>query len=139
MNVIDRRQLRSYIAGAVVAVVGMGVAIGACRHSSAPVDEEAAAETAASSSNEQQSTSDDSGGEASATKEACLGKVTPPTGAGGKQYLQEPAIAEETEIQTVVDRARQKLLERLCQGYRCETLAPEIQTWEIQQSGAYTC
>lgn len=75
----------------------------------------------------------------SADEQRCLGTVTPPRGAGGEQYLTEPAITREGEIESVVEQARQKLIDRLCQGYRCESLAADVQTWEIQKAGPYRC
>jgi len=81
----------------------------------------------------------DDGGSSAAGADECLGRVVPPRGAGGEQYLQEPAVSASEDLQEVVERAREKLLSRLCQGYRCKALAREIQTWEIQEAGSYRC
>lgn len=93
---------------------------------------------------------DDSSGEFAAADEVpmegvgsdeseCLGNLVPPRGAGGRQYAQETAISDTESFETLTERARGDLRDRLCQGVLCGQIEQYITIWEPQQSEGYRC
>jgi hypothetical protein len=70
---------------------------------------------------------------------ACLGKLTPPRGAGGAGYRQETAYSTTDSLEQVERNARAKLRDKLCQGILCSMIEQNISIWETKQSGGYRC
>lgn len=69
----------------------------------------------------------------------CLGKLTPPRGAHGRQYEQETAIADDETLEEVKQRARTDLRDRLCQGVLCSAIEQHVTIWEADQSAGFRC
>jgi hypothetical protein len=68
---------------------------------------------------------------------ACVRQLIPPTG-----YQQETAFEPESTpnaLEVAQERAKLKLRDRLCQGHRCEEIAPQIKGWEPRQGGGIVC
>lgn len=69
--------------------------------------------------------------------QACRGNLVPPTG-----YHQETAfevLTTPNASEVALERARTRLLERICQGYRCDQVAGMITTWKTDDDGEQAC
>lgn len=72
-----------------------------------------------------------------ADPQACRGNLVPPTG-----YHQETAfevLTTPNASEVALSRARTRLLERICQGYRCDQVAAMITTWKADDDGDQAC
>lgn len=68
---------------------------------------------------------------------ACSGELVPPTG-----YHQETAYEPLSTVNAqdvAVERARTRLRDRLCQGFRCEQVDGLVQTWRVAEDGKQAC
>jgi hypothetical protein len=69
--------------------------------------------------------------------QACSGELVPPTG-----YHQEAAyepLTTRNAREVAIERARTRLRERLCQGFRCEQVDSAVQTWRVAEDGRQVC
>ena len=67
----------------------------------------------------------------------CLGNRVPPT-----NYIQETAYVpndRENATQVATEMAMERLVERICQGYRCEAVAPMVQMWNAEHDAIQAC
>ncbi|MBA2663799.1 MAG: hypothetical protein H0U74_16040 [Bradymonadaceae bacterium] len=98
--------------------------------------------TAQACSGAQSSRSADDSGSAQPAKaasdpQACSGQLVPPTG-----YHQETAfevLSTSNAREVALERARHRLRERICQGYRCEQVDAMITTWKASDDGQQAC
>jgi len=67
----------------------------------------------------------------------CLGNRIPPT-----NYLQETAfvaVSEDNASERAKTKAVTTLRDRICQGYRCSEIEPQITLWNTQQDAVQVC
>lgn len=104
------------------------------------VDRQGAAGTSEGSSDRaQQAAATGPSNDEPGDESACLGRLTPPRGAGGASYIQETVFSSTDGIEQVKQTARTELRDRLCQGILCSMIDQNINIWKSEEDGGYRC